>query len=82
MGCEAGQCSKTSTPQDIFIMTPSLEGWPTKAKEAPSLHEARLALLETNPVFSCLRDWGIWLCCSFKEFFTNFSCLQFLLKCL
>ena len=41
MGCEAGQC-KTSTPQGIFIVTPALEGWPTKAKEAPSLHEARL----------------------------------------
>ena len=23
-------------------MTPSLEGWPTKAKEAPSPHEVRL----------------------------------------
>ena len=26
MGHKAGQC-KTSTPQDIFIVTPSLEGW-------------------------------------------------------
>ena len=32
-------------------MTPSLEGWPTKAKEAPSPHEVRLAPLGTNPVF-------------------------------
>ena len=32
-------------------MIPSLEGWPTKAKEAPSLHEVRLTLLDTNPVF-------------------------------
>ena len=32
-------------------MTPSLEEWPTKAKEAPSAHEVRLALLDTNPVF-------------------------------
>ena len=32
-------------------MTPSLEGWRTKAKEAPSPHEVRLALLDTNPVF-------------------------------
>ena len=31
-------------------MTPSLEGWPTKAKEASSPHEVRLALLDTNPV--------------------------------
>ena len=32
-------------------MTPALEGWPNKAKEAPSLHEVRLAPLDTNPVF-------------------------------
>ena len=36
-------------------MIPSLEGWPTKA---PSLHEVRLTLLDTNPVFQCL--WGHW----------------------
>ena len=35
-------------------MTPSLEGSPTKAKEAPSPHEVRLAPLDTNPVFQCL----------------------------
>ena len=35
-------------------MTPSLEGLPTKAKEAPSPHEVRLALLDTNPVLQCL----------------------------
>ena len=34
-------------------MTPSLEGWPTKAKEAPFPHEVGLALLDTNPVFQC-----------------------------
>ena len=50
MRCEAGQCSKTS-PKGIFIVTPSLEGWPSKAKEAPSPHEVRLALLDTNPAF-------------------------------
>ena len=33
-------------------MTPSLEGLPTKAEEAPSPYEVRLALLETNPVFA------------------------------
>ena len=32
-------------------MTPTLEGWPTKAKEAPSPHKVRLALLDTNLVF-------------------------------
>ena len=36
-------------------MTPTLEGWPTKAKETPSPHEDRLATLDTNPVFRCLR---------------------------
>ena len=35
MGCEAGRY-KTSTPSDIFIVTPSLDGLPTKAKDAPS----------------------------------------------
>ena len=35
-------------------MTPSLEGWPTKAKEAPSPHVVRLAPLDTNPVFQSL----------------------------
>ena len=37
-------------------MTPSQDGWPTKTKEAPSPHEVRLYLLDTNPVFQCLRD--------------------------
>ena len=49
MGYKTGRC-KTFTPSGIFIVTPSLEGWPTKAKEAPSPHEVRLALLDTNPV--------------------------------
>ena len=53
MGCEAGWC-KTSTPWGIFIVIPLLEGWPTKAKEAPSPHEVRLAPLDTNPVFQSL----------------------------
>ena len=44
MGCEA---------EGIFIVTPSLEGWPTKTKEEPPPHEVRLALLDTNPVFQC-----------------------------
>ena len=37
-------------------MTPSLEGLPTKAKEAPSPREVRLAPLDTNPVFRSLGD--------------------------
>ena len=35
-------------------MIPSLEGWPTKVKEAPSPHEVRLSPMGTNPVFLCL----------------------------
>ena len=35
-------------------MIPSLEGLPTKAKEAPSPHEVRLAPLDTNPEFHSL----------------------------
>ena len=38
MGCEAGPC-KSSTPYGIFIVTPSLDRLPSKAKEAPSSHE-------------------------------------------
>ena len=43
-------------------MTSSLEGLPTKAKEAPSPHEVRLALLDTYPVFQCLRDKKKFIC--------------------
>ena len=53
-GCEAGQCNKTSTPKANFIVIPSIEGWPTKAKEAPSPHTVRLTPLDSNPVFQCL----------------------------
>ena len=42
-------------------MTPSLEGLPTKTKEAPYPHKVRLTLLGTNPVFQCLEDAIIYL---------------------
>ena len=42
-------------------MTPSLEGWPTKAKDAPSPHEVRLARLDINPVFQSLDQIEILL---------------------
>ena len=32
-------------------MTPSLEGWPTKANEAPSPQEVSLVQLDTDPAF-------------------------------
>ena len=37
-------------------MIPSLEGWPTKAKEAPSPHQVRLTPLDNDPVLLCLGD--------------------------
>ena len=37
-------------------MARSPEGWPTKAKQAPSPHEVRLAPLDTDPVFQCPGD--------------------------
>ena len=54
MGCKACLCNKTSTPKGIFIMIPSLEGWPTKAKEAPSPHEVRPTLLTPTQYFNVL----------------------------
>ena len=33
---------------------PSLEGWPTKVKEAATPHEVRLTPMCTNPAFQCL----------------------------
>ena len=50
MGCKIGKCNKTSTPRNTFIMTPSLEGWPTKAKEELSCYEVILTLQGTNAV--------------------------------
>ena len=48
-----------SIPHKVFfIVITSLEGWPTKAKEAPFPHEVRLTPLDTNPVFQCL--WYIY----------------------
>ena len=36
MGCKFGRCNKTSTPQGIFIVIQSIQGWEIKVKEAPS----------------------------------------------
>ena len=54
MGCKAGRCKEISTQKDIFVVTTSLEGWQTKAKETPSPLEVRLTPVDTNPVFQCL----------------------------
>ena len=49
-------------------MTLSLEGWPSKAKEAPSPHEVRLALLDTNPVFQSLGvSLGVFFVCQINS---------------
>ena len=53
MRYEAGRY-KTFTPLGIFVVTPSLEESPIKAKDTPSPHEVRLARLDTNLVFQCL----------------------------
>ena len=37
MGCDASRCDKISTPKGIFIVTPSLEGLPAKANDAPKV---------------------------------------------
>ena len=42
-------------------MIPPLEGWPTKAKEAPSPHDVRMAPLDTNPVFQTLEGEVIFI---------------------
>ena len=54
MGCGAGRC-KTSTPLGIFIVTPSIEGWPTKAKEAPSPQRGKTDPAGHQP--SILMSW-------------------------
>ena len=43
-------------PISIFIETPSLEGLPTKSKEANSLHKIKLQV-ESNPVFFGRGGW-------------------------
>ena len=68
MRCKVGECHKISTSFGIFIVTPSLEQWPTKAKEGPSPHEVRLTLLETNVVFLSLED-GILISYILAELF-------------
>ena len=43
-------------PHKVFIVTPSLEGWPAKAKEVSSRHEIRLTRLNTNLVRQSLGE--------------------------
>ena len=54
MECQTCRCNKASIPSGIFVVTPSIEGWPTKANEAPSPDEVRPTLLVTNPVLQSL----------------------------
>ena len=53
---EADRCNKTPKSQDIFIVTPSLEVQPTKAKVASFSHEIRLTPRDTKPVFQCIGE--------------------------
>ena len=52
-------------------MTPSLEGSQTKAKEAPSPHDVRLALLDNNPVFQCVRVKYLIFYIKYQVYFTE-----------
>ena len=61
---------KISTPEGIFVVTPSWEWWSSKNKEATFPHEVRLTQLDTNPVFQCF--WGN----SFSNFLTLFKTLS------
>ena len=55
-------------------MIPSIEGWTTKANEAPSPHEVRLIALETNPVFLCL--WDIYVFSNYNKIYEPFKGLN------
>ena len=46
---------------NVKHLTPSLKGWTTNDKGAPSPHEERLVLLDTNPVFQSLRVVNLML---------------------
>ena len=57
-------------------VTSSPEGWPTKAKEAVSLHEVRLIPLDNNLVFHVswhiyLIKYLLWKICLFLPFLTK-----------
>ena len=58
MGCKAVWCNKISIPYviGIFIVTPLVEGWPTKVKESPSPLKVKRTLLDTNSVFLGLKE--------------------------
>ena len=60
-------------------MIPSLEGWSTKAKKAPSPHEVRMSPVDTNPVLQSLGGN-----CTYLEpvNIKVWSSIQFLLKTL
>ena len=60
-------------------MISSLEGWPTKAKEAPPPHEVSLNLLVTNPVFQYIGEEQK-LGHTFWRYIGSFQELDFLCK--
>ena len=72
--CKVSQYNKTTTPKGIFIVTPSLEGWSTKAKEATFFHG------ETDPTGhqpSIVMSWGNKM----NELKMNFVYCYFLCFC-
>ena len=71
-------------------MTPSLEGLPTKAKEAPSPHKVRLSPVDINPVSQCLGGIVFRASISMSQhqpsvsmfpYVLNLFCITSLIKC-
>ena len=71
-----------SMSQDVFIVIPFLEGWPTKIKETTPPHEVRLIPLDINPAFQCLREnWSFTrsphlFCNEERQYFCYFLAVQ------
>ena len=80
MAWKAGQCNKTSIPSS------ALDGWPTKAKEAPSPHEVRLTLLEKIQLRLGRRMekfiWNIQCIAIWFHHFVAYYILKHLLNCI
>ena len=55
---------------------------PTKAKEAPSPHEVRLAPMGTNPVFQCLGGKYVRICEIFDYTQPAFICSKLRIEAL
>ena len=72
------KCLQTS----IFIETPSLEGFPTKAKEDPSPHEMRLSPAGHQPSIFWSRDYYYYYyyyyyCCCYYSYSYYYYCYYY-----